>query len=857
MSSYDGNDRGRDYDRHDEYSRDHRFSRDTRDTLGRHDYGDRPRDAPSGSRYGDERRYDARDSSAGASHSSTRDRTDRTDSYTASAPPTALAPAPVPAAKAAVLDSAVLSRVTQAQSAAQDLSAKPVYLTKAERQALALQRLEQRRVADGTSASTSTTAAPVASAAAPGAAAAAAASLPPARAPPAFSAAARAAAAAASAPVETAEEAEARRMTALVRREYFGDNAFGAAPAVTASTAAAAGNKKQQQQKSAPGARRAGGSLRDKLKFDWDLTDDTSLNESDPLYLERHTFSVGFGRGHLAGVDAAAGGAERYRRAALAVAARARAVDAAAAAGNAGAGAGADIEEVLAGAATSAAGAGTGVGAMYSDDAPAAVAAARAAKARARADRAHALSRRWEEKSLSEMEDRDWRIFREEFDITTHGARVPPPLRFWRESGLPEPLLAAIAAAGFREPSKIQRAAIPVGLANRDVVGIAETGSGKTLAFLLPLFVYVMRQPRLTAQLAREEGPYAVIMAPTRELAQQITSEAEKFGRSVGIRAVSIVGGQSIEEQGFNMREGCEIIVATPGRLLECLSLRLIVLNQCNYIVLDEADRMLDLGFEHQIQAVMDAMPSTNLRPTDEALWDARCHYRQTIMFSATMPLKVELLAKKHLRNPVFIAIGGREGKTADSVTQRIEWVPTETQKKSRLVSVLRAYARDRAIVFCNRKVTCDAIGRYLAAEFAPSTHTPAVVHSGKTQDAREGGLNAFKSGAATVLVTTDVMSRGIDVSGVRVVINYDMPEGMQAFKLYTHRIGRTGRGGAEGDAVSFVCDSDKDIMYDLVKNLTEAKVSLPPQVRGHPMARAEAKMNLQFAANAGSEYND
>ena len=230
----------------------------------------------------------------------------------------------------------------------------------------------------------------------------------------------------------------------------------------------------------------------------------------------------------------------------------------------------------------------------------------KAAKAKARTDRSFVHTQHWSQKSLTAMTDRDWRILREQFSISTKGVRVPPPLRSWAESALPQTLLDSLAVANFSEPSPIQRAAVPVGLANRDVVGIAETGSGKTLAFLLPLFVYILKQSESRRESVRDEGPWAVVMSPTRELAQQTTAESNRFGRFAKIRAVSLVGGQSLDEQAVAMRDGCEIISATPGRLLECINLRMVVLNQCNYIVLDEADRMLDLGFEHQIQVRFD-----------------------------------------------------------------------------------------------------------------------------------------------------------------------------------------------------------------------------------------------------------
>eukprot|EP01084_Bolivina_argentea_P141856 249254_1 len=206
-------------------------------------------------------------------------------------------------------------------------------------------------------------------------------------------------------------------------------------------------------------------------------------------------------------------------------------------------------------------------------------------------------ARNWRDKSLSEMTERDWRILKEEFRISTKfGGRLPNPVRFWNESSLPTSILTAIRdVAGYKEPYKIQRMAIPVGLSNRDCVGIAETGSGKTAAFVLPMLVYVLRQPPMN-NLNFEDGPYALVLAPTRELAKQIESETNKFATYCSISAITIVGGINHDTQSNLLRNGVEVIIATPGRLLDCIDRRILVLNQCNYIVLDEADRMIDMG---------------------------------------------------------------------------------------------------------------------------------------------------------------------------------------------------------------------------------------------------------------------
>ena len=455
--------------------------------------------------------------------------------------------------------------------------------------------------------------------------------------------------------------------------------------------------------------------------------------------------------------------------------------------------------------------------------------------------------RHWSQKRLEEMEERDWRIFKEDFEIATRGNRVPHPLRSWKESGLPSLLLTTLEKVGYKEPSPIQRAAIPVGLVNRDVVGIAETGSGKTAAFLLPMLVYISNLPPITAVTA-EAGPYALIMAPTRELAQQISVECTKLGSVLGIRNVSIVGGLGIEEQGSRLREGTEVVIGTPGRLIDCIEKRYLVLHQCNYVVLDEADRMIDMNFEPQIIKVMDSMPSTNLRPEqEEAEGDhpdgqdgslslptstSGQRYRQTIMFSATMPPKVIHLAKKYLRHAVEIAVGDRRGKASSNVEQRVEWVKGDAEKRRRLVELLQAEAPP-VIIFCNLKRTCDLVQRAVGELGIRSV----VLHGGKTQETREEALMEFKRGNIDVLIATDVMGRGIDVNDVRLVINYEMPNDIQK---YTHRIGRTGRAGKKGAAASFVSDADVDILYDLKAMLKEAGQAIPAELHNHEAARVK-----------------
>ena len=230
--------------------------------------------------------------------------------------------------------------------------------------------------------------------------------------------------------------------------------------------------------------------------------------------------------------------------------------------------------------------------------------------------------RHWSEKTLDEMKERDWRIFREDFSIAARGGQIPLPLRNWQEASIPQALQDIVSDIGYSEPSAIQRQAIPIGLNVRDMIGIAETGSGKTAAFVIPMLAYIMKLPPLT-DANRHMGPYALIMAPTRELAQQIEVETRKFTGSLGYKCVSIVGGRSMEEQALNMRDGAEIVIATPGRLKDCIERSVVVFSQCTYVVMDEADRMISLGFEDVINFILDSLPVSNMKPDTEEAEDA------------------------------------------------------------------------------------------------------------------------------------------------------------------------------------------------------------------------------------------
>uniref|UniRef100_A0A3Q3WMI1 Probable ATP-dependent RNA helicase DDX23 n=1 Tax=Mola mola TaxID=94237 RepID=A0A3Q3WMI1_MOLML len=436
--------------------------------------------------------------------------------------------------------------------------------------------------------------------------------------------------------------------------------------------------------------------------------------------------------------------------------------------------------------------------------------------------------RHWSQKKLDEMTDRDWRIFREDYSITTKGGKIPNPIRNWKDWKF------------SLDPTPIQRQAIPIGLQNRDIIGVAETGSGKTAAFLIPLLVWITTLPKIDRIEDSDQGPYAVILAPTRELAQQIEEETIKFGKPLGIRTVAVIGGISREDQGFRLRMGCEIVIATPGRLIDVLDNRYLVLGRCTYVVLDEADRMIDMGFEPDVQKILEYIPVTNQKPdTDEAedpekmmmnFESGKHKYRQTVMFTATMPPAVERLARSYLRRAAVVYIGSA-GKPHERVEQKV-LLMSEGEKRKKLLEVLSQGFDPPIIIFVNQKKGCDV----LAKSLEKMGYNACTLHGGKGQEQREFALSNLKAGAKDILVATDVAGRGIDIQDVSMVLNYDMAKNIED---YIHRIGRTGRAGKSGVAMTFLTKEDSAVFYDLKQAILESPVSTcPPELTNHPDAQ-------------------
>ena len=455
-------------------------------------------------------------------------------------------------------------------------------------------------------------------------------------------------------------------------------------------------------------------------------------------------------------------------------------------------------------------------------------------------------------KPLQKMTSRDWRILRENYDISVKGGKCPPPLRNFRDSSssdmpsIHSSLIRAIERVlKYKEPSPIQRQAIPIGLQRRDLIGVAETGSGKTAAFGIPLCHHILTLPSTILSTVAENGPLALVMAPTRELAQQIEAEFVKLlSMQSNLKSTCIVGGQSIQNQAMILRNGVHIVVGTPGRLNDCIENAYLVLNQCSYIVLDEADRMIDLGFSEQIEQVLDAMGGALKSENAEEAYQQEAidmknlqvcvpKYRLTAMFSATMPPDVQRMAKKYLRHPAVVSIGdgAAGGGKNQRIEQRVLFLSSPAMKEKALRGVLNnTTSNDKVMVFVNEKKHCEGVGR-MVERFGRRC---VVLHGGKSQDQREENLGLFKRGGV-VLVATDVAGRGLDIPNVKHVVNYDVPS--RSIDNYCHRIGRTGRAGAHGFATSFITDEDEGIMAPLKAYLESTNAAIPDRLARHPAA--------------------
>jgi len=410
-----------------------------------------------------------------------------------------------------------------------------------------------------------------------------------------------------------------------------------------------------------------------------------------------------------------------------------------------------------------------------------------------------------EHPNVSQMPPDDIDHFRRKHEITVQGRGVPNPIRTFEESCFPEYLLSEVYKAGFTAPTPIQAQGWPMALSGRDMIGIAETGSGKTLAFLLPAIVHINAQPLLQ----RGDGPIVLVLAPTRELACQIRDECGKFGSSSRIKFTCIYGGMPKGEQARDLKTGVEVVIATPGRLIDFLESGTTNLKRVTYLVFDEADRMLDMGFEPQLRSIV-----SQIRPD-----------RQTLMWTATWPKEVRAIAADFTHDPIQVNIGSVNLSSNEAVMQVVKIVQS-FEKQKRLYDELDRYNDgSRVLIFCGTKKMCDDLTRNLRQDGYPARS----IHGDKSQQERDWVLAEFKNGASPIMVATDVASRGIDVKDIKLVVNYDFPSQIED---YVHRVGRTGRAGAKGKAVTFFTTEDAKKASGLIAILRESHQEVPPDLQ-------------------------
>ncbi|XP_043207483.1 ATP-dependent RNA helicase DDX3X-like isoform X1 [Amphibalanus amphitrite] len=458
---------------------------------------------------------------------------------------------------------------------------------------------------------------------------------------------------------------------------------------------------------------------------------------------------------------------------------------------------------------------------------------------------------RWKEPSVSDQDwttpmPRDSRIEEELFKSATTGINfdkyddipvdatgndVPDCIKSFNELDLTPIIVENITLAKYTTPTPVQKYSFPIILKQRDLMACAQTGSGKTAAFLVPVLNQIfLVGPQLASQDPkrpmggrRKQFPLALVLAPTRELATQIYNEARKFSYRSRVRPCVVYGGADVGSQMRDLERGCHLLVATPGRLVDMLERGKVGLDNCRYLVLDEADRMLDMGFEPQIRRIVeqDTMPRTQ--------------DRHTMMFSATFPKEIQRLAQDFLHDYIFLAVG-RVGSTSENITQTIIWVD-DHQKKSHLLDLLQETPQDGeekpgeslTLVFVETKRGADHLEDFLYRNNYPVTS----IHGDRSQGERELALKHFRSGRCPILVATAVAARGLDIPHVKHVINFDLPSDIEE---YVHRIGRTGRMGNTGRATSFFNEGNRGLVRDLQELLTETKQVVPDWLENYSM---------------------
>ncbi|KAI6833737.1 ATP-dependent RNA helicase [Hortaea werneckii] len=402
----------------------------------------------------------------------------------------------------------------------------------------------------------------------------------------------------------------------------------------------------------------------------------------------------------------------------------------------------------------------------------------------------------------------------DDIPVEASGQNVPEAINLFTNPPLDDHLITNIDMAGYKVPTPVQKYSVPIVMGGRDLMACAQTGSGKTGGFLFPILSQafqngpvgsVPQQSGFARQ--RKAYPTSLILAPTRELVSQIFDEARKFTYRSWVRPCVVYGGADIGSQLRQIERGCDLLVATPGRLVDLIERGRISLGNIKYLVLDEADRMLDMGFEPQIRRIVEGedMPRTDMR--------------QTLMFSATFPRDIQVLARDFLKEYIFLSVG-RVGSTSENITQKVEYVE-DMDKRSVLLDILHTHGAGLTLIFVETKRMADTLSDFLINQGFPATS----IHGDRTQRERERALDMFRSARCPILVATAVAARGLDIPNVKHVVNYDLPTDIDD---YVHRIGRTGRAGNTGISTAFFNRGNRGVVRDLIDLLKEANQEVP-----------------------------
>ncbi|KAI1319868.1 ATP-dependent RNA helicase DED1 [Xylariaceae sp. FL0255] len=403
----------------------------------------------------------------------------------------------------------------------------------------------------------------------------------------------------------------------------------------------------------------------------------------------------------------------------------------------------------------------------------------------------------------------------DDIPVEASGHDVPEPVLTFSNPPLEEHLIRNIELARYKVPTPVQKYSIPIVMGGRDLMACAQTGSGKTGGFLFPILsqAFINGPSPIPVNTSggygrqRKAYPTSLILAPTRELVSQIYDEARKFAYRSWVRPCVVYGGADIGSQLRQIERGCDLLVATPGRLVDLIERGRISLQNIKYLVLDEADRMLDMGFEPQIRRIVEGedMPTVQ--------------NRQTLMFSATFPRDIQMLARDFLKDYVFLSVG-RVGSTSENITQKVEYVE-DVDKRSVLLDILHTHGGGLTLIFVETKRMADSLSDFLINQNFPATS----IHGDRTQRERERALEMFRNGRCPILVATAVAARGLDIPNVTHVINYDLPTDIDD---YVHRIGRTGRAGNTGHSTAFFNRGNRGVVRDLIELLKEANQEVP-----------------------------